>query len=162
MEYSFLVNMMEMDNPLEIKVYPPHGCMVILHCDIDLMCSPNFDVKDLGNMRAVFYLAQKIAHIGNMLNTYPREVLENDFSCPLISLALRRGLIKKEEMKDESILPKMKKLEPIFKKEAEFYIKKVKDYENKIKSVDIRGFSESLNELLNRFIARPQYWKLER
>jgi hypothetical protein len=158
MEYSLLVNTMRLDNPIEVKIYPPHAYMVLLHCDMDLMCSPDFDMKELGNMRAIFYMAQKVAHIGNMLNTYPKEVLEKDFSCPLISLALRRGLIRKEGL-DESVLPKLKKLEPLFKQEAETCIEKVRNYENKIKSVDMSGFSDALAVILEKFLSRPQYWK---
>jgi hypothetical protein len=160
MEYSYLVNAVGMDNPIENRVHLPHGCMVILHCDLDLMCSPGFDMADLRNMRIIFHLAQRVAHIGNILNTYPREVVEKDLSCPLISIAVRKGLIKKDEIHDESILPKISMLESAFRKQAETYIRRAQSYETEIRSANMVGFSGALSELLNRFIARPQYWKL--
>ncbi len=162
MEYSSLVNTDMVNNSIEMKIFPPHGCMVMLHCDMDLMCSPKFDKKDIGNMRAMFFLAQKVSHIGNVLNTYPREFEEQDMSCPLISLALRKGMITKDDLGKEYLLPKIRKLEPIFKIEAKNYIKMIKSYENKIKSVDVVGFSESLNVLLSKFMERGQYWKSNR
>mgnify|MGYP006977938127 CR=1 FL=1 len=162
MKYSFLVNTYRIDNSIEMNIFPPHGCMVILHCDMDLMCSPKFDMKDISNIRVIFLLAQKIAHIGNMLNTYPREFEERDMSCPLISFALRKGIITEDELGKEEALLKLKKLEPIFLNRAKNYIRMVSLYENKVKSVNVSGFSESLNFLLTKFIEREQYWKLNR
>ncbi len=151
MVYSSLVNTMELDNSIEMDIYSSYGCMVILAVDMDLMCSPSFDMKDLGKMRAVAYLGQKVAHIGNMLNTYRCEVLERDLSCPIISLAVRRGLIDRNELGDESIIPRLSKLEEIFEKRAHSYIQRASTYERQIRSVNIRGFSEFLTELLHRF-----------
>src|SRR5207249_2063094 len=48
MVYSSLVNSFNLDNSVEMSVYSPHGCMVMLAVDMDLMCSPTFDIKDLG------------------------------------------------------------------------------------------------------------------
>jgi hypothetical protein len=160
MEYSYLANTIEMANPIDNRIHVPHGCMVMLHCDLDLMCSPRFDIADLGTMRMIFHMAQRVAHIGNLLNTYPREVLEKDLSCPLISLALRKGLITKEDLNDELILPKISVLESTFREEAEKYIRRAARYEKQVRSVNMIGFSAALKALLDTFVARPQYWKL--
>ena len=151
MVYSSLVNSFNLDNSVEMSVYSPHGCMVMLAVDMDLMCSPTFDIKDLGKMRKVSYLAQEVAHIGNMLITYPGELAERDLSCPIISLAVRKGLIEKEELGDMSVLPRIKKLEEIFKKRAQSHIQKVSVYEKEILSVNIGGFSKYLAELFEKF-----------
>lgn len=159
MEYSFLVNTINLDNQLENKIYPPHGCMVILHCDMDLMCSPDFDLRDLSNMRVIFHLAQRISHLGNMLNTYPKEIEEKDFSSPIISLATRKELVKRSRLRGYE-LSRIKSLEPEFKREAEECLEKLKEYENKIESVNIKGFSDSLGKLLREFINREHYWEV--
>jgi hypothetical protein len=156
MEYSFLVNTMYLDNQLENKIYLPHGCMVILHCDMDLMCSPAFDINELNKMRIIFHLAQRICHIGNMLNTYPKEIKEKDFSSPIISLAIEKGLVKRNELIE---LSKLKNLEYEFKKEVNECLKKLKEYEIKIKSVNLYGFSNNLKKLFIEFINRKRYWE---
>ncbi len=151
MIYSSLVNCIGLDNPLEMNMYSSYGCMVMLAMDMDLMCSPTFDMKDLGRMRAVGFLAQRVAHIGNMLNTYPGELAEKDLSSPIISMAVRKGIIEKEELGDLSVLPRLGKLEGVFKKKAQSYIQKVSTHEKEISSVNIRGFSDFLTKLMDRF-----------
>lgn len=158
MEYSYLSNTMHLDNSFENNLYNAHGCMVVLHSGMDLMCSPSFDVKELGYARIVFSLAQKISHIGNMLNTYPREIQERDFSSPIISLAVKRGLFKREELSEEK-LPILKELESEYRQKVDSYLQELKGYEDKIKSVDIRGFSELESKLFNDFLVRNQYWR---
>jgi hypothetical protein len=160
MEYSFLVNTCNISNYVEDKIYLPHGCMVILHCDMDLMCSRSFNMDELGNMRIIFHFAQKIAHIGNMLNTYPREILEKDLSSPIISLAIRKNIIDKNL--DPTDLQKIKNLEGLFKKKVEVYLEKIKKYESKINSVNIVGFSDRIKELFKAFINRKHYWEIEK
>ncbi|MEM5870668.1 MAG: hypothetical protein QW758_01805 [Candidatus Aenigmatarchaeota archaeon] len=157
MRYSFLVNTLDIENEIENEIYLHHGCMVILHCDMDLMCSKDFDLSELKNIRVIFYLAQKVASIGNMLNTYPREVIERDFSSPIISLAIRKGLITKNL--DDNDIKKLKRLEVLFINRAKSYIQKVRKLEEDIKSINIKGFSNKLEWLLNSFINRKRYWE---
>lgn len=125
MRYSFLVNKFNIANEIENDVFTHHGCMVILHCDMDLMCSLNFNLNELGEIRVILYLAQKIASIGNMLNTYPREIIERDSSPPIISLAIKKGYITKDWNYDKE---KLKKLEKIFLKKAKIYINRIKKW----------------------------------
>src|SRR5438876_393113 len=86
MLYSYLANTEGIENPVETNFYSSYGCVVELAMDMDLMCSPAFDMKELGPMRTVASLAQKIAHIANLLTTYPSELVERDVSSPIISL----------------------------------------------------------------------------
>src|SRR5436853_7760202 len=111
MIYSSLVNSLGLDNPLEMNMYSSYGCMVMLAMDMDLMCSSTFDMRDLGRMRVVGFLAQRVAHIGNMLNTYPGELAEKDVSSPIISAARNSGLIDKEDLGKRSVLPSLSNAE---------------------------------------------------
>ncbi len=151
MLYSYLANTEGIENPVETNFYSSYGCVVELAMDMDLMCSPAFDMKELGPMRTVASLAQKIAHIANLLTTYPSELVERDVSSPIISLAMRKGLIRKEELGDKAVLPRLGKLEWIFKNKAYTYIRRVAEYEKEVRSLNIRGFSGYLAELLERF-----------
>src|SRR5207247_4369683 len=132
MLYSYLANTEGIENPVETNFYSSYGCLVEVAIDMDLMCSPTFDMKELGPMRTVACLAQKVAHVGNMLTTYPSEIVERDVSSPIISLALRKGIIRKDELGDKAAVPKVGKLEWVFKNKAYSYIKKVAEYEKEI------------------------------
>jgi hypothetical protein len=151
MMYSYLGNTAGIENPIETSFYSSYGCIVEVAIDMDLMCSPAFDLKELGPMRTVACLAQKVAHIGNMLTTYASEVVERDVSCPIISLALRKRLIREDELGDKAAIPKVSKLEWVYKNKAYSYIKKISEYEKEIRSINIRGFSNYLVELIEKF-----------
>ena len=151
MQYSFLANTDGIENPVETNFYSSYGCLVEVALDMDLMCSPTFDMNELGAMRTVSCLAQKVAHVGNLLTTYPSELAEKDVSSPIISLALRKGLIRRDELGDSAMLPKVSKLEWVFKNKAYTYIRKVAEYEKEVRSINIRGFSDYLVELVEKF-----------
>ncbi len=151
MMYSYLGNTAGIENPIETGFYSSYGCLVEVALDMDLMCSPTFDMKELGAMRTVACLAQKVAHVGNMLTTYPSEVVERDVSSPIISLALRKGIIREDELGDKAAVPKVAKLEWVYKNKAYTYVKKVAEYEKEIRSINIRGFSNYLIELIEKF-----------
>jgi hypothetical protein len=151
MMYSYLGNTAGIENQIETSFYSSYGCLVEVAIDMDLMCSPGFDMKELSPMRTVACLAQKVAHVGNMLTTYPSELVERDVSCPIISLALRKGLIREDELGDKAAIPKVSKLEWVYKNKAYSYIKKVAEYEKEIRSINLRGFSDYLVELMGKF-----------
>ncbi len=151
MMYSYLANTEGIENPIETSFYSSYGCLVEVAMDMDLMCSPAFDMRELGLVRTVACLAQKVAHVGNMLTTYPSEVLEHDVSSPIISLALRKGLIRRDELGNALAIPKLSKMEWVFKNRAHTYIRKVAECEKEIRSINLRGFSDFLAELIGKF-----------
>jgi len=155
-EYGSLINTYGLDNSFEMNHHSPYGVAVILFLDMDLMCMPSFDLKELRTMRSISFLAQKVAHIANVLGTYPREVLEKDMSSPIISLAIRKGIISKEELGDRATLQKLKQLEWIYRSKALSYAEKISTYEKQIRSVNIRGFSQMLGDLVTRWGTSPE------
>src|SRR5437667_290383 len=108
-------------------------------------------MTDQSPTRTIECMEQKTAPVGHMRTTYPSEVVERDVSSPIISLALRKGIIREDELGDKAAVPKVSKLEWVFKNKAYSYIKKVAEYEKEIRSINIRGFSNYLVELIERF-----------
>ena len=156
MEYSSLTNTLGLDNPFETDHHSSYGCAVNLAFDMNLMCTPDFDFSELGTMRAISYLSQKVVHIANVLGTYQREALERDLSSPMISLAIRKGIISKDELGDRASLEKLRQLEWIFRDRALSHVEKVANYEKQICSVNITGFSKSLSDLLVKWGTSPE------
>lgn len=149
--YSYLSNTSGIENPIETSFHSSYGCQVEVAIDMDLMCSPAFDVTELGPMRTIACLAQKVAHVANMLTTYPSEIVERDISSPIVSLALRKGVIRRDELGDKATIPKVSKLEWVFKSKAYTYIRRVAECEREVRSINIRGFSDYLVELIEKF-----------
>jgi hypothetical protein len=161
MRYSFLANQMGINNLLEDEMYIPHGCMAILHADMDLMCSPDFDKEELSKLRPILHWVEDIVHIGNLMNTYAREVEEVDFSSPMLSLALSKGLIDKQTVVDdpECTIAKLEYLIPYFKEKVEDNFEKIKYHADTIESIDINDYSQKLRRVWEEFLERKQYWK---
>ncbi len=133
MEYNSLINTVGLDNPFEMSHHSPYGCAVILALDMDLMCLPNFDLKEMRTMRSISYLAP-----------------------PIISLAVRKRIITKEDLGGREVIEKLKPLEWIFRSRAMSQVQKVASYEKEIHSVNIRGFSQMLEELVKRWGSSPE------
>ena len=166
MRYSFLINTADFSNITEDKLFLNHGVMVILHCDMDLMCSPHFNYEELNKLRPILYCVQDVAHIGNMLNTYPKEIAEVDLSSPIISMGLREGLIDKSiVIKDpEFALASLESLISHFEERMNDNLNQIKNYAGDIKSIDIEDFYFRLKDVWDAFLKRPRYWetKLQR
>ena len=160
MRYSYLVNTSDFSSVIEDEMYLNHGVMVILHSDMDLMCSPNFNYSELNKLRPILHWVQDIAHIGNMMNTYPKEIAEADFSSPIISHGIRENLIKKSTVINhpEKAKEKLKPLVCQYEKRMEDNLKKIEENSDKIKSIDIYDFSKRLKDVWYAFIEREEYW----
>ena len=161
MKYSYLANCTGFNNVLEDEMYIQHGVMVLLHADMDLMCSPTFDKEDLGKIRPILHHVQSIIHIGNLMNTYAREIEEADFSSPMISLALHEGLVDKQTIvKDPKIaVEKIGCLVPLFVDKVENKFQEIQTYMTSLESMDLDHYLEKLRRVWNEFLNREQYWK---
>ena len=161
MKYSFLINQAGFDNIVEDEIYIQHGVMAILHADLDLMCSPGFNYEELKKLRPILHWVQNIVHIGNLMNTFAREVEEADFSSPILSFAFRERIIDKQMILDkpEQALNKLKQLVPYFKEKAEDNFQKIKFCADAIESIDIHDYYRKLRKVWNEFLERKQYWK---
>lgn len=160
MRYAYLVNTADFSSISEDEMYLNHGVMVILHCDMDLMCSPNFNLEELRDLRPILHWVQDVAHIGNMFNTYPKEIQEADFSSPIISMGIREGLIDKAMViKDpELALANIKPLVSRFETRMIDDLEKIESNAHEIETVDIFDFHKRLKNVWEQFLKREQYW----
>jgi len=163
-KYGYLVNTRDLYNNMETKSYSPHNMMIILFLDMDLMCSPNFKSEELRKVRPIFNYVQDIMHVGNIINTFPREIEELDFSSPMISLGLEEGIITKEDvMKDpKKTLENLQYLIPCYKHRVEEDLQHIRDLKNTVESINIEEFYLKVSKAWEAFLERPQYWKLDK
>ncbi len=160
MRYSYLVNTADFSSIIEDEIYLNHGVMVILHCDMDLMCSSSFNFAELKKLRPIIHWVQEVAHLGNLLNTYPREIKEADFSSPIISMGLREGLIDRTTViKDpEYALASIEPLVSRFEERMQKNLERIKENASTIYSIDIYDFYNRLKNVWNAFLLREAYW----
>lgn len=163
MKYSMLVNTMGVDNTLETRMYLPHNMQVVLFLDLDLMCSPDFDMEEFGKLRPILLWTQDLLHLAHVISTYPKEVRELDFSSPMISIGINEGVIKREDVikKPETTLENLKYFEPFLTRQAEEELEKIKNQASEIQSIDINEFHSRVAKVYNAFLQREHYWTSE-
>lgn len=104
MEFSYLLNKNKIVYPFSFIVQnKAASTMVVVHSILDLMCSEDFEASDLGNAIVLFKMADVVAMLDNAIYTWKREILERDYSSPVISLALEKKLIKFSDFEKYSV-----------------------------------------------------------
>ena len=162
-KYAYLVNSSDFYNIQEGMIYSPNNMMIIIYLDMDLMCSPCFDKSELKKVRPIFHYIQDIMHVGNILNTFPREIEELDFSSPIITLGLSEDVIKKEDVANnpEQVLRDLNYFIPYYKQRVEEDFEKIIDQSYNVVSIDFNEFYPRLRKIWDSFLHRPHYWKKE-
>jgi hypothetical protein len=80
-------------NNIEHDLYQPHNMQIMFMASLDLCASASFDANELGIAREIFWHAQRMGRIGNMLTTWEREVLDRDFTSGVFAHSLARGIL---------------------------------------------------------------------
>jgi hypothetical protein len=95
MEFSYLLNRNKVAYPyfLVVQNKGPSTMVAVLSI-LDLMSSESFDASELGRAIALFNMADIVAMLNNAVNTWKKEIVERDYSSPVISLALEKKIIK--------------------------------------------------------------------
>lgn len=75
---SLLTANPRLNNTLENRMYTHHNMGMICVAMMDLMATPNVDLSELGSIREVFLLGQRMGRIFNVLSTRQRELLDGD------------------------------------------------------------------------------------
>jgi hypothetical protein len=87
MWYSQLVNAdISLLNIEEHDVYSPHNMQMMSFATIDLMCSPEFDHREVGRLRGAMWHAQCMGRIGNLVSTWERELKDGDYSSGVFAI----------------------------------------------------------------------------
>src|SRR5256885_6912463 len=100
MRYALMVNQSpSVLNNIEHDLYQPHNMQIMFMASVDLCGSVNFDTNELGIAREIFWHAQRMGRIGNMLTTWEREVLDRDFTSGVFAHSLARGILAPSDLR---------------------------------------------------------------
>jgi hypothetical protein len=100
MRYALLVNQSPFIlNSVEHDLYQPHNMQIMFMATIDLTASTSFDLNELGIAREIFWHAQRMGRIGNMLTTWEREVLDRDFTSGVFAHSLARRILAPSDLR---------------------------------------------------------------
>ncbi len=159
--YGYVSNRIELSNQYENRKYQPSSMMIKPYLDLDLMCSNKINESIIKELRPIFFHAEDICHIGNVLSTWRREIEEKDYSSPLISLGINKGLINKKEIKNNprKAKRKLEDLEKEILEIAENDFKEIKKHAEDIDQIDIYEFYHDLRSVFHQLSNRKKYWK---
>ena len=100
MRYALLANQCPgLLNVIEHDLYQPNNMQMMFMADVDLCASPDFNPDELGIAREVFWHAQRMGRIGNMITTWEREVLDRDFTSGVFAHALGRHVLSPSDLR---------------------------------------------------------------
>jgi hypothetical protein len=101
MRYALLSNQCPgLLNVIEHDLYQPNNMQMIFMATVDLCASPEFNPDELGTAREVFWHAQRMGRIGNMITTWEREVLDRDFTSGIFAFAVHRGILSAADLRN--------------------------------------------------------------
>jgi len=165
MEFSYLINKGESVYPFSYIVENRSpSTMVTVHSILDLMASPKFDKKEFGKVIMLFNMADTVAMLGNTINTWPREILEKDYSSPVLALALEKGLVTINDFYNEEpnkIESRISVLSGVMEKMIDDKLNEMRVYikNNKIQFFDAIKYVENYLKIKDAFKARERYWE---
>ena len=103
---------------------------------LDLMRLPSLDLSEIGKCREIFYMAQRMGRIANVLTTYQREIQEGDVSNEIVHrLSTDRSLNFSECQEEMEI-------------EFDKLFSKICGMKNEIKCFSVESFAKSIRRLL--------------
>ena len=128
---------------------------------LDLMCSPKFNKNELPYARKTFYLTQQYMRLGNMINTYPREIDEEDVSNEPFTLIMERETLKKEELhllKTDKFEGEL--IETIGEciSNGDDILDEIKETSEHIKSFDTEKTMGEIDQIYKLYEQRAKYW----
>jgi hypothetical protein len=85
-------------NEEEAFIHEGNNINVSIDAMMDVMCSPSFDLSELGKLREHVWHAQMMCKIANWIATWRREVLIGDWTSGIIAMGLRAGIITHDNL----------------------------------------------------------------
>ena len=145
MEFSYLVNRNQIAYPYSLVIQNKSpSTMVAVLSILDLMASESFDASELGKAIALFKMADIIAMLNNAFNTWKKEIIERDYSSPVISLALEKKLVKFsdfEKISTEKMEENLSPLPEIINDQLNNILLSMEEF---VKSYEIKSFDASM------------------
>lgn len=163
-EFCYCVNTSKIVYPFSYIVENRSpSTMVVVHSILDLMCSPDFDKKELGKVIPLFMMADTVAMLSNTISTWSREILERDYSSPVLALALERGLIEFNDFQTcdvHEFETKLYALPNIIEIELNNVLSEMEEYSRKaeIQSFNAFEFIDNYNKVKESYKIREKYW----
>src|SRR5437879_1021786 len=103
MRYSQMLNRnLWLLNPIEHDLYLPHAMDMMSFATIDLMCSLDFPLEELGRLREALWHLQCMGRVGNLLSTWRREIHQQDFTGGVFARAVVEGDLSVEQLRPEN------------------------------------------------------------
>jgi hypothetical protein len=154
MRYALLANQCPgLLNVIEHDLYQPNNMQMIFMATVDLCASPDFDQDELGIAREVFWHAQRMGRIGNMITTWEREVLDRDFTSGIFAFAVHRGILTAADLRNLPAHEIMGLLESAACQDH--FINEWKEHRNqvarkleRVKSIDLRPYLNAFEEMI--------------
>lgn len=100
----------DLNNQLENRLYAHHNMGMVIVAMMDLMASEKVNLKELGPMREVFLIGQRMGRIFNVLTTSKRESLDGDITGELATCKDEKDLRNRERKLRIEILSLRKQL----------------------------------------------------
>lgn len=161
MDYSKFVNgHPNAVNLMENDAYVHHGMMVLIQVDMDLMCSLSFNDHELGMLRELTYISQKMAKLGNLLGTYPRELVESDMSSEALA-KFQKDFGNDFDFKLNKLFNREHRYPKFEKKiiqEWQKYYEMAKEIINKMKSIDGERFLQERELIQEAYKIKADSW----
>lgn len=154
MRYALLANQCPgLLNVIEHDVYQPHNMQIMFMATLDLCASPGFNRDELGTAREIFWHAQRMGRIGNMITTWEREVLDRDFTSGIFAFAVHRGILSAEDLRNLPAHEIMGVLESAecqehFIKDWCYHRTEMERKIEKVRSVDLSGYLLAFEQLI--------------
>lgn len=162
MRYSLLANQHpNMANSIENREYGSHSMLIIVQGTLDIMCSPKFNIKELGQTRKALIVAQRMGRIGQMISTWAKEVVEKDITNDLFVDSFENKLMKIDDLKKLSDLELLKKLNKSigsYETEYNYLNEKLRDCLKDIKSFDTTEYLLERKFIHEKYRKRCHYW----
>jgi len=162
-KYSSLINQTPfLINKTEYWNYSSHTLHGMTYSSLDLMCSPKFDIRELGIVREIFWQTQKIARIGNCLSTWKRELKEGDLTSGVLAYAVNsdffdiQDLNKMDKIKIINRIDRLNIRYKLLKKWQEYY-DEIRCLCRKTKSINTRNFLSQLEKLTLIYLIGEKY-----
>lgn len=119
-------------NPLENRLYAHHNMGMVMVGMMDLMAADSIKFSELGAMREVLLLGQRMGRIFNVLTTHAREVVDGDLTGELAACA--------NEIETEIAKKKLRQ-------EIQDLHKKMKTYNARITTFSVEAYLEGLKRV---------------